>query len=545
MFRLFVSADFYGLMVIFAVMKLKSIPLAICAALTLASCGSQKKATAQSTAKKSVTQKAPTKTPPTNMAKVTESEDLQDLKLPEANREFRGAWVATVANINWPTSNNLSTERQQQEAIELLDMLKKANFNAVIFQARPSADALYKSELEPWSYFLNGANGRAPEPFYDPLEFWITEAHKRGMELHVWLNPYRAHHTAGGPVAESSTARKFSAETYRLKNGMYWMDPADEKVQNHVSAVVKDLVKRYDIDAVHIDDYFYPYREYNGGADFPDSRSWTVYRNSGGTLSRADWRRASVNQFIKRLHEEIKAEKSWVKFGISPFGIWKPGYPAGITGSSQFDDLYADAKLWLNEGWCDYFSPQLYWKEGGPQSFSALLEWWQQENYKKIHLWPGLNTVGVKSADRPSEITGQIRTTRELLKNGAGEIHYSTSGISKSPEMFAALQSVYQDKALVPASPWLKKQEVLKPEINARKKGNTVETDWLSRIPEQPRQWLLYAKYGERWEVQILDGVQKSQTLPISKSGNPLKIIALKSVDRLGIESDYAAVKVQ
>lgn len=532
-------------MVIFAFMKLNRITLAVCSALALASCGSQQKTSKNTTYRKPATTQAAPKAPAKPVAKVVEAEDLSHLQLLEANREFRGAWVATVANINWPTRNSLSTEKQKEEAIELLDMLKDANFNAVIFQARPSADALYKSDLEPWSYFLTGQNGRAPEPFYDPLEFWISEAHKRGMELHVWLNPYRAHHTSGGPVSETSTARKFAAETYRLRNGMYWMDPADKKVQDHVSAVVKDLVKRYDLDAVHIDDYFYPYREYNGGADFPDSRSWNTYRNSGGTLSRADWRRASVNQFIKRLHEEIKAEKSWVKFGISPFGIWKPGYPAGITGSSQYDDLFADAKLWLNEGWCDYFSPQLYWKEGGPQSFSALLAWWQQENYRKIHLWPGLNTVGVKSSDRPSEITGQIRTTRELLKNGAGEIHYSTSGISKSPEMFSSLKTIYQEKALVPASPWLKKQDVLKPEINARKKGNTVETEWLSRIPEQPRHWLLYTKYGERWEIQILDGVQKTLALPLSKSGNPLKIIALKSVDRLGIESEYAAVKVQ
>ena len=247
--------------------------------------------------------------------------------LPSVNREFRAAWIATVANINWPSKNSLSTQQQKDEAIKILDLLKDANFNAVIFQARPSSDAFYKSDIEPWSYFLTGTIGKAPVPYYDPLEFWITEAHKRGMELHVWLNPYRAHHTTGGPVTEASMVKKMPEQTVRLRNGMYWMDPSDEKVQDHTSKVIKDLVKRYDIDAVHIDDYFYPYREYNGGADFPDSRTWSAYQKSGGNLSKADWRRANVNRFIKRIHDEIKAEKSYVKFGISPFGIWKPGYP--------------------------------------------------------------------------------------------------------------------------------------------------------------------------------------------------------------------------
>lgn len=509
----------------------------------LGGCATQKKTTVKKT-KPVVTQQKPI-AKPAEKPKTEKPKAVKQYQLPSVNREFRAAWIATVANINWPSKGNYNTELQKAEAIRILDMLKEANFNAVVFQARPSGDALYQSSLEPWSYFLTGQIGKSPSPFYDPLEFWISEAHKRGMELHVWLNPYRAHHSSGGAVTSKSIVHQMPESIHRLKNGMYWMDPSDQQVQNHTSRVIKDLVKRYDIDAIHIDDYFYPYRDYNGGKDFPDAKTWKAYQNEGGTLSRADWRRTNVNKFIKRIHDEIKAEKPFVKFGISPFGIWKPGYPKGITGSSQYDELFADAKLWLNEGWCDYFAPQLYWKEGGVQSFSALLKWWNDENYKNIHLWAGLNTIGVKSSDRPAEIVGQIRTTRSLLGNKAGEIHYSMDGISKSPAMLSALKDVYKEKALVPVSPWLKAEAIVKPELTARKVGNNLETKWLSRNEKQVRAWILYAKYGNQWETEILTAKEQNKLLSMQKNGRNLTDVAIKAVDRLGNESDYDAVEVQ
>ena len=467
------------------------------------------------------------------------------LNLPEVKREFRAAWIATVANINWPTKNNLSTQQQKDEAIKILDLLQDANFNAVIFQARPSADAMYKSDIEPWSYFLTGSIGKAPSPFYDPLEFWITEAHKRGMELHVWLNPYRAHHTTGGPITNESMVKKMPEQIIKLRNGMYWMDPSDEKTQDHTAKVIKDLVKRYDIDAIHIDDYFYPYREYNGGKDFPDNRTWNDYLKRGGNLSKADFRRANVNKFIKRIHDEIKAEKSYVKFGISPFGIWKPGYPEGIKGTSQYDELFADAKLWLNQGWLDYFSPQLYWKNDGPQSFTSLLKWWESENTEKRHLWPGLNTIGIKDvADRPTEIVNQINTTRAVLNSGAGEIHYSVDGLSKSPAMLNAVKNAYKTKALIPKSPWIKMAALDKPILFVEAKGNSVVTRWNALDHQNVFQWILYVKYGETWETEILKKDIISQNLSLTKNGKKLNTIALKSVDRLGNESDYEAKKL-
>lgn len=507
--------------------------LLVAAAIFFSSCSTPKKP--QTAAKKPVvtTKTSPPKAPQKN------AETLK-LNLPEVNREFRAAWVATVANINWPSRNNLSTEEQKLEALKILDLLKNANFNAVIFQARPSADAMYNSSFEPWSYFLTGQIGKAPTPFYDPLEFWISEAHKRGMELHVWLNPYRAHHTTGGAITSESVVKKMPEQIIKLRNGMYWMDPSDEETQDHVSRVINDLVKRYDIDAVHIDDYFYPYREYNGGKDFPDNRTWNMYQKTGGNLSKADWRRANVNKFIKRIHDEIKAEKSYVQFGISPFGIWKPGFPEGIKGSSQYDELYADAKLWLNEGWLDYFSPQLYWKNDGPQSFPALLNWWESENSKKRHLYPGINTIGMNGvSDRPAEIVSQIHTTRNVLKEAAGTIHYSVDGLSKSPAMLNAVSQAYKTPALVPLTPWIKTKPLEKPLLFVEKNGASATAKWNATDFPDVFQWILYARYGDVWDTQIIEKNIITQSLPLIKNGKKLSAVAVKSVDRLGNESAY------
>jgi uncharacterized lipoprotein YddW (UPF0748 family) len=463
------------------------------------------------------------------------------LDLPEVPREFRAAWIATVANINWPSRSNLSTDEQKREAIKLLDLLKENNFNAVIFQARPSADALYESKLEPWSYFLTGETGKAPNPYYDPLDFWITEAHKRGLELHVWLNPFRAYHTTGGKINSESMVKKMPEDVVKLSNGTYWIDPSSENTQNHVSEVVKDLVKRYDLDGIHFDDYFYPYKEYNGGRDFPDTKSWNNYLKSGGALNRADWRRANVNKFVKRIYDEIKIEKNDVKFGISPFGIWKPGFPSDVEGSSQYDELYADAKLWLNNGWIDYFSPQLYWPINSQnQNFNSLLNWWSSENLKKRHLWTGLNTVEIKVPNRPEEIVNQINSIRNILPTSKGEIHYSIAGLTKSTAMTSALKSrPYREKALVPETPWLKTNSLKKPVISLLKNQNNIFVKWISEDLQNVREWLLYTKYGDNWSVEILTPDILSKNLEQKKLGKNLLAIAVKSVGKLGNESPY------
>jgi len=466
--------------------------------------------------------------------------------LPKTNREFRGVWVATVANINWPSTRNLTTFEQKAEALRLLDMLEEMNFNAVVFQVRPSADALYQSPFEPWSYFLTGQIGKSPAPFYDPLQFWIEEAHKRGMELHVWLNPYRAHHSNGGKISSEAMANKMPNEIVKLKNGMYWFDPSNKKTQDHVSKVVNDIVKRYDIDGVHFDDYFYPYASYNGGKDFPDNTTWNQYINSGGTLNRSDWRRENVNHFIERIYTEIKSEKKHVKFGISPFGIWKSGYPAGVTGLSQYDELYADAKLWLNKGWVDYFTPQLYWPIDAPrQSFTKLLNWWNEENTMNRHLWPGLNTVEINAKDKATEIVNQLNATQQILDDNVGAVHYSIAGLTKNPKLMKMLKDdVYKEKALIPATSWVQTTKLSKPYLQIQKSNQNIEVNWSTSNPKDVNQWVLYKRYGDKWEMEILKSYTNSLNIVKIKDGKTLNTVAVRGIDRLGNESEYDAKQI-
>jgi uncharacterized lipoprotein YddW (UPF0748 family) len=482
----------------------------------------------------------------TEPKKNVESPKKLTVKLPEVNREFRAAWIATVANINWPSKRGLSTEQQKSEAIQLLDMLKDNNFNAVIFQARPSADALYDSPYEPWSIFLTGQIGKRPEPYYDPMEFWIKEAHERGIEFHVWINPYRAHHTNGGSVTNESIARKKSDVVVRLQNGMYWFDPAKKEVQDYTSMIVKDIVRRYDIDGIHFDDYFYPYASYNGGKDFPDQATYAEYLRNGGHLSKPDWRRENVNNFIERIYNEIKAEKNHVKFGISPFGIWKPGYPEGISGLNQYDELYADAKLWLNKGWLDYFTPQLYWPVDAPkQSFPKLLSWWDSENTYKRHLWPGLNTVEIKAADRSHEIQRQIELTRSLVPKSQGVVHYSIAGLINNPKLLNALKNgLYQEPALVPKSEWLNSFNLGQPFLNYTIDHSKANLHWNIPQDHSVQNWVLYLRYGDEWETVILENYKKNREVYLEKGSKKLNLVAVQAIDRNGFESEYIAQEI-
>lgn len=463
---------------------------------------------------------------------------------PKAEREFRAAWVATVANINWPSKPGLPADSQQKQAIALLDFLKANHFNAVIFQVRPQADALYKSDLEPWSYYLTGEQGKAPEPFYDPLQFWVDEAHKRGLELHVWLNPYRVHHPAGGPLTESSLAKKKPKLVVPLKAGYWWFDPALEGTKEHSTAVVMDIVKRYDIDGIHFDDYFYPYREYNKGEDFPDSASWAAYQADGGKLSRNDWRREAVNSFISNLYKEIKKEKKQVKFGLSPFGMWRPGYPEGICCFDQYDVLYADAKLWLNKGWIDYFSPQLYWPINRmAQSFPLLLGWWKDENTKGRHLWPGINVGSDTSVKNVNEIMSQVLVTRGMLPDSKGVVHWSIDQVYKNPNMAKALmEGPYEKEALVPASPWLDNTPPAMPELTTETQGDSLRINWTHGNTTDVFRWVVYYKYGNNWNYKIQDYAERSVVLPVAVTNNGRKAtltqIAVSAVDRIGNESN-------
>ena len=488
------------------------------------------------------------------LEEVYEQEEIPPVQIvrsaPPVMREFRAAWVATVANINWPSKAGLSTSEQQREALVLLDFLKKHNYNAVIFQVRPQADALYQSDLEPWSVYLSGVQGKAPEPFYDPLLFWIEAAHERGLELHVWLNPYRAHHSTGGEVTSTSIVKKRPELVVRLKNGMFWMDPSKKETQDHTAAVVMDIVKRYDIDGVHFDDYFYPYASYNKGAEFPDAASYAAYTRNGGTLGVEDWRRHGVNTFVERIYKGIKAEKPQVKFGISPFGIYRPGYPESAKGMDQYNELYADARLWLNEGWVDYYSPQLYWKiHQLGQSFPVLLGWWQNENHKKRHLWPGIRTDFGGDDLNIIETISQIMITRGMLPQSMGTLHWSIGPLLKYPNLASGLlEGPYKRKALVPESPWLDPVLPDAPKVTTEVAGNEVKVQWEPTGEDEVFRWVFHYKYGDDWNYKILNrgeySFKISRYLAEREQTHPLTHVGVTAVDRTGNQSDFKEIEI-
>jgi uncharacterized lipoprotein YddW (UPF0748 family) len=389
---------------------------------------------------------------------------------PPIPREFRAAWVATVANIDWPSKRDLTTAQQQAEIIAILERAKSLNMNAIVLQVRTSADALYASPIEPWSEFLTGTQGKAPEPFYDPL--------------HAWFNPYRAKHTQSRTPNAPSHIANTKPEAVKSYGGFLWMDPGEPAASQQTLDVILDVVRRYDIDGVHIDDYFYPYPVPVPGTEapppspddtpqpraelpFPDDSAWQRYLASGGKLARDDWRRQNVNDLVEKIYSSIKREKPHVKFGISPFGLGKPAKrPQGIAGFSQYDKLYADAELWLNRGWLDYFTPQLYWPiDQAPQAYGVLLDYWHTENTQQRHLWPGIYTTRIQPAGsyarswEPQEILKQIALTRgrtATQPTTTGHVHFSMVGLTQNRRSISdELAKVYATPALVPASPWL------------------------------------------------------------------------------------------
>ncbi len=465
---------------------------------------------------------------------------------PEIQREFRAAWVATVANINWPSEPGLSVQEMKKEAIHLLDILKSTNFNAVIFQVRPQADALYKSELEPWSYYLTGEQGKAPDDDFDPLEFWIEEAHKRGLELHAWLNPYRAHHPSGGPVSGQSVVYTKSELVLELQNGYWWFDPSLKETQQHSLNVVMDIVSRYDVDGIHFDDYFYPYPDYNSGQDFPDQESWENYLSTGGSLLRNDWRRASVNNFISSVYSSIKEEKPHVKFGLSPFGIWRPEHPKSIKGFDQYDVLFADAKKWLNEGWIDYFSPQLYWPVNQiPQSFPVLLGWWNSQNTKNRFIWPGMSIGRLSGGKQLDEVINQIMITRGMNMEAPGTVHWSIAPLVDKDSLRNALKAgPYSDPALIPELTWTRQSKVIEtPEFTIQKSMDGKFFLKPKIIDQEVSKWIVYARYDDRWITKFYGA--NTNSIPVyysvrnseSKIVTPINRLEVTSVDRLGNES--------
>jgi uncharacterized lipoprotein YddW (UPF0748 family) len=456
-------------------------------------------------------------------------------------REFRGVWVATVANIDWPSRKGLSTKEQQAQLRALLDKAVELHLNAIVFQVRPMADALYASELEPWSEFLTGTLGKAPTPFYDPLELAVREAHARGLELHAWFNPYRAWQPSATSPAPANHLVKSRPDLAKAYGKHHWLNPTHPDVQEHSLKVILDVVRRYDVDGVHLDDYFYPYPEKDADGKlipFPDDDTWAAYRKAGGTKERDDWRREAVNRFVERLYRDAKAAKPWVQVGISPFGIWRPGNPPGIKGFDQYAQLYADARLWLREGWVDYFSPQLYWPiKQEAQSYPKLLAWWAEQNTKGRHLWPGLIPSRVSGKEKgwpASEIVDQIKITRRQ-PGATGNVLFSMKPLMRNTGGIAdALKTVYAEPALVPASPWLGAKPPARPQV-----------EWQDAPPHRSlrlrtsdaavRFFVVRGLRGGKWTTRILPGGKEAVGVGFEE---PLEKVVVSALDRTGNESE-------
>jgi uncharacterized lipoprotein YddW (UPF0748 family) len=469
--------------------------------------------------------------------------------VPPLEREFRGVWVASVANIDWPSQPGLSTAEQQAELLRILDRAVELRLNAVVLQIRPAADAFYASPYEPWSEYLTGEMGRAPDPYYDPLEFAVAESHRRGLELHAWFNPYRARHpSARSPISADHLSRTHP-QIVREYGNFLWMDPGEPEVQEHSLRVMLDVVRRYDLDGVHIDDYFYPYPVSEAGqpVPFPDEPSWERYRRGGGTLERDDWRRQNVDQFIERLYREIKREKPWVKFGISPFGIWRPGHPPQIrTMFDQYAHLYADARKWLVEGWMDYYTPQLYWPIAQtPQSYPVLLRWWVEQNAHGRHIWPGNFTSRVIGGAQPlwpaREVLAQIYVTRGQA-GATGNIHFSMRALLGDPDSLATklATEAYAQPALPPASPWLGTGSPGAPEARWDRTGGAGRLALQPGRGTAPRWWVVRLRTAAGWTTEILPGWMLTHEVP---DGAGIEQVVVTAVDRVGNEGPAAVIR--
>jgi uncharacterized lipoprotein YddW (UPF0748 family) len=477
---------------------------------------------------------------------------------PTPQREFRGVWIATVLNIDWPSKPGLSTQEQKVELLAILDRAAALNLNAVIFQIRPATDTLYDSPYDPWSESITGEMGKPPVPYYDPLAFAVTEAHKRGLELHAWINPYRAYHANAKSAISPNHISKTQPELVKQYGKYLWLDPGEKAVQDYTIKVIRDVVQRYDVDGIHIDDYFYPYpqRDEQGKIiDFPDEPSWQKYLSSGGKLNRSDWRRENVNTLIQRMYQTIKVQKPWVKVGISPFGVWKPGNPQQISNTDDgkafnaYDQLYADSRKWLQKGWLDYISPQLYWRiEQTPQSYPVILNWWLAQNNQNRHIIPGLFTSRVANKSRQNwsaqEILYQIRTTRGFAGTG-GHIHFSMKPLMQNNGGISDLlpQEVYAQPALIPAFPWLNNQPPGKPElrITKDKKSGNIQLNWQATGKQKAQLWVLQTKTGDEWKTNILP----LQTTSYLLTNPQVENVALSAVSRYGIQGEITVGEVK
>lgn len=412
-------------------------------------------------------------------------------------REFRGVWVATVSNINFPSRTGLTAAQLRAEIDALVDLTRRSGLNAIVFQVRPEADALYASTLEPWSRYLTGTQGG--NPGMDPLQTLIEAAHAQNIEVHAWLNPYRAKANHASTAVAPHLSVTSPSYAYRYGNAI-WMDPGVEVVQQRLLDVIEDLVTRYELDGIHFDDYFYPYPD----GPFPDTATYDAYRAAGGTLSVGDWRRDNVNRMVRAVHELILGLDDTVRFGISPFGIYRPGIPPGITGLDQYATIFADPVRWMEEGWLDYVAPQLYWPTTQTaQAYETLLAWWVTV-HPRVYVFAGtyLSRLGDTTAWTVDEFREQVRLSRAYRSgNSMGNIHFQIGPLQQNRtgirDTFA--NELYAAPALTPPLVSASERRVAVPRVTPTGAAAT----WSLRHEDAAplRAWTLYGETADGWEL--------------------------------------------
>lgn len=396
-------------------------------------------------------------------------------------RELRGVWVATVQNIDWPSARNYNGFKQKDEFISLIKSHQETGFNAVFVQVRTAADAFYAKSSEPWTSFLSGLQGQAPTPYYDPMEFMIQESHARGMEFHAWLNLNRATISNKSLLSSDHIARKHP-EWLLAYNGQHILNFGIPQVRNYITDLVRNLVKNYDIDGIHFDDYFYPYPVKN--SQLKDEKTYQEFKLLDENI--ADWRRRNVNLLIKQISEVIKETKPKVKFGISPFGIWKHqsvddenGSPTK-NGLQSYKDLYADTDLWIKSNWVDYLAPQLYWPLNHRVApFEPLANWWNSHSYQRP-IYIGYAAYHLNTTWTSVELSKQLQLARSLNKvNGA--IYFSSNLLTSNAKGWrdTLRKSYFAEVAIVPTMPWLDSIPPTAPhQVNLAKKQGKWRLKW-------------------------------------------------------------------
>ncbi len=457
--------------------------------------------------------------------------------------EFRAAWVATVDNIDWPSKGNYNTDSQKTEFIRILDMHQRNGLNAVIVQVRPATDAFYPSPYEPWSEWLTGKQGQAPSPYWDPLQFMIEQTHKRGMEFHAWCNPYRAVFKIGQSSIAPNHITRIHPEWFLNYGETKFFDPGNKEVQQYVTMVIRDIVRRYDIDALHFDDYFYPYRI--PGKEIQDDASYGRYGNG---MSREDWRRSNVDSIILMLSRAIKEEKKYCKFGISPFGVWR-NHDRDAEGSdthagqTNYDDLYANILLWLKNGWIDYVAPQLYWEFGHRAApYEILLDWWSKHSYgRHCYIGLGVYKAGINPVWRDKTLLPRQLEALRSYPQVQGAVYFSSKSFQNNPNGFndSLQQHYYRNPALIPPMPWLDSVSPEAPELKeARVEGDSlVITLQSARHPEDLKFFVV--TYAGRGKTKGILAFQPGGTyrLPLSRQeiNNELSLyyISRHNLDRM------------